>query len=394
MVGQRLSAFEALTVAIHEARRGYGCVAPNPLVGCVILDKDMCFLASGHHARIGGDHAEIAALKVAQRMTGSQEGLEGAHFFVTLEPCAHQGRTPSCAKTLAELKIASLTYAIVDPNPLVSGKGADILKQAGVDVRSVPESSALSTAEKQDVILKAEEVAEIFLHRMRQQEPFVAIKVASTLDGRMALTSGESKWITGEAARNHVHFLRAGYDAICIGRNTFVADNPSLNVRHVEFPHLRNKAVVLDPKGRTLGVLAESNIMLNRAPEDIIIVTERNAVATQTYAQVPSGVHVIEVSCNSVGSFVIAELLSKLLSFGISSLLIEGGAMTYGAFFVQKKAERLHLFQAPTLLGSLHSTAWSAGFGVERMDQKVQLSQVRREIFGNDSYLTGRIRFS
>lgn len=374
-----------MRLAIQEAQRGTGLVSPNPLVGCTILDRDHRFLSVGFHRRVGFDHAEIDALK----QISDRALMEGAHVFVTLEPCAHQGRTPSCAKTLAPFKLGSLTYAVEDPNPLVAGKGAAILREAGVQVRLLSEREDLSLEDRTELREQAEDLAEIFLHNMRTNEPFIAVKVATTLDGKMALTSGESKWITGERAREYVHLLRARYDAVAIGRNTFVADDPSLNVRHASFPEFANKAIVFDPYGKTLSAMAASNLLKVRGPESVyVIVGEGYSVSN------PAGVQLIAVPHSEAAGFAFPEILSALRSRGFQSVMIEGGAQTFGAFFIHEKVQRLHLFQAPKLLGGRHGIAWSAHFGVERMDHQLHLERPERQEFGDDLYWTGRIRYA
>lgn len=382
MMAEKITAARAMRLAIEEGRKGTGFVAPNPLVGCTILDRNFRLLAVGYHRRVGFDHAEIDALKKIE----DRSLLQGAHVFVTLEPCAHQGRTPSCARTLAPLGIASLTYAVEDPNPLVAGKGAQILREAGVQVSLLSERTDLDADEARLLTAEAEELAEIFLHNMRAKEPFVAVKVASTLDGKMALASGESKWITGESSREHVHFLRAGYDAVLVGRQTVMADDPSLNVRHRDFPGFSNKAVILDPRGQTLVHLSKSNLLKVRDPESVFVV-----VSDQTEVSNPLGVRIIRVAMQQPNSFDVKALLQSLKVEGLSSVMIEGGAHAVGAFFSARKVQRLHLFIAPTLLGGRSGLSWSQHFGVEKMADRIRLNDSKRREFGSDLYWTARL---
>lgn len=386
-VGQPLSPSEAMCLAINEGKKGAGFVSPNPLVGCTIVDREHRFLAVGFHGQLGSDHAEVDAIK---KVADSSQ-LSGAHYYVTLEPCAHQGRTPSCAKTIAPLKPASLTYAVEDPNPLVRGKGAAILKESGAKVYLLSEREDISPQERNELIEDAEDLAEIFLHNMRTGEPFISVKVASTLDGKMALTSGESKWITGEKAREHVHLLRVRYDAVAIGRNTFVADDPSLNVRHAKYPQFENKAVVFDPSGRTLMAMAESNLLKARDGSAVFIVTGTAEITMP--ANLPD-IQILRVPLKEDGQFEVKELLSSLKSAGLHSLMVEGGAYSFGYFFNERKVNRLHLFQAPTLLGGQHGLAWSQHFGVDQMSHQVRVERIKTERFGPDSYWSGRVKFS
>jgi diaminohydroxyphosphoribosylaminopyrimidine deaminase / 5-amino-6-(5-phosphoribosylamino)uracil reductase len=383
-IGQRISPAEAMRLAIAEAGKGAGYVSPNPLVGCTIVDREHRLLAVGYHRRVGHDHAEVDALK----QVADSESLKGAHVYVTLEPCAHQGRTPSCARTLSPLELGSVTYAVEDPNPLVAGKGARILSEAGVEAKPLAAREDFPIHERQELIESAEEVAEIFLHNFRHQEIFVAAKIASTLDGKIALASGESKWITGEKAREHVHEIRAGYDAVLIGRNTFVADDPSLNVRHPRFVGVCNKAIVLDPKGRTLESIGRSNLLKVRSPESVIVV-----MAEGEQAENPAGVRVLRVAVREDGTFLTADLLGVLKGEGLTSVLLEGGSGVYGSFFSAGKVRRLYNYIAPSLMGGKYGVAWSAGFGSGTMAEKIRLQRSQRLVLGEDLFWTARVTY-
>ncbi len=376
-----ISTAQAMAIAIHEARKGAGFVSPNPLVGCVILDSNRNLLATGYHHKAGGDHAEIDALK----KLSSPSLVKGGHIYVTLEPCAHQGRTGSCARALAPLKPASVTVAVEDPNPLVAGKGATILREAGIDADLLINRKDLSSTEALDLVEQAEEVAEIFLHNFRAKEPFIAMKVASSLDGKMAYASGESKWITGEAAREHVHVVRAQYDAVAVGHNTFIADNPSLTVRHKNYVDFVNQAIVFDPGGSILGDLANSNILKARDPQNVIVVID-----PKVSIQNPMGVRVLKIPMLDKTGFVIEELMAGLLDLGVTSVLLEGGAKTYGSFIQSGKVRRLHVYLAPILLGGRNGLSWSSGFGGVSMKDRIDLRRVQRQTFGTDEYWTAR----
>jgi diaminohydroxyphosphoribosylaminopyrimidine deaminase/5-amino-6-(5-phosphoribosylamino)uracil reductase len=380
--GQVITPAQAMRLAISEGYKGAGHVSPNPLVGCTIVDRNHRFLAVGYHAKVGHDHAEIDAMK----KVGDDAKLVGAHFYVTLEPCAHQGRTPSCARTLAPLGVSSVSYAVQDPNPAVSGQGAAILREAGVRAELFSSCADVPESERVELTEAAEDLAEIFLHNMRTNEPFVAVKIATTLDGKMALASGESKWITGESARAHVHLMRARYDAMGIGRNTFVTDNPFLNVRHPDYPNFENHVVIFDPRGFTLAALANSNIMKVRRRDSVLVIVDDKLEFTN-----PAGVRLVPTPSEN-GSFSVESILASLKKQGITSLMLEGGAATVGAFFRAGKVQRLHLYQAPTIIGGKHGVAWSSGFGFEKMSQGYRLERCERREFGPDLYWTGRIR--
>lgn len=215
-------------------------MSPNPLVGSVVVDIHGNFLSSGYHEFYGGPHAEVNAV---QGLTNDE--LQGATVFVTLEPCAHEGKTPSCAKMLAKLPLKKVVYGLVDPNPLVAGQGAQIIIDSGIQAELFHTSdSAINEFMHQQL----EQVCEAFLKNFRSKEVFVALKIATSLDGQISLENGESKWITGDEARIYSHYLRACYDMICVGAGTIRKDDPSLDIRH---PSVQKeiKLLVIDPRG-------------------------------------------------------------------------------------------------------------------------------------------------
>lgn len=369
-----LSALQAMLLALQEAQKGAGWVAPNPLVGCVILDDQRRLLAKGCHRKFGGPHAEMNAIgQITQR-----EKLKGAHLYCTLEPCAHLGKTPSCARFLAQLPLASVTYGLIDPNPLVSGKGLAIIRQAGIQVHDLPELKA-----------ELEELAEVFLVNIQYQIPFVALKVAVSLDGQMALRDGSSQWITSETARMHAHELRGIYDAVVIGRKTYELDQPSLNIRFGSFAGKRNKVILIDPNLTTLKTLRSSNIWKTHSPDELIVLTRSGAIKNDAINQWVSGL-------SSDGVMVIQNLeinsaLRQLYQLGISSVLIEGGAWTAGRFLESQLVHRLYLYIAPTLIGGHYGLGWTSQWGVEQLAQKLKLIGPRLKPLGEDFLFTAKI---
>jgi diaminohydroxyphosphoribosylaminopyrimidine deaminase / 5-amino-6-(5-phosphoribosylamino)uracil reductase len=362
----RLTPFEAMLRAISEGHKGAGFVAPNPLVGCVILNSNFEFIAAGYHERVGEGHAEVNALKAVQ----DQSALNGAHIYVTLEPCAHEGRTPSCAKTLAKLPIASVTYGLMDPNPKVSGQGAEILRQAG---KTVEQFTELQT--------ELEELAEIFLMNQRSMRPFVTLKTAATLDGKIAMRDGTSQWITGEAARAHVQCLRGAHDAVLIGTGTFIKDNPRLNSRDPRFKDKRHKVVLLDPEGLTQHLLKGSALLEVRRPEDVFVVT---------HSKEPYDANVTVIAApGNPGEIDLPVLMKDLYTRGMCSLLLEGGAFTYSRFLRERLVDRLSLYLAPKIIGE--GISWTTGFDVTELAQARTLKTQRLEKLGDDIYFTGRL---
>lgn len=383
-LGELVSAERAMRIALREGKKGTGRVSPNPLVGCAVVDRDHRLIAVGHHARVGHDHAEADALRKIQ---GS---VEGTHWYVTLEPCAHQGRTPSCAKTLAPLKPASVTYAVLDPNPLVAGQGARILNEAGVDCRSLSERADIPDSVKSDLIGRAEDLAEIFLHGQRMKTPFVAVKIATSMDGQMALATGESKWITGEVARRHAHMVRARYDGVLIGTGTFVNDDPSLNIRNPKYSDIVNKVVLLDPEGHALSRIMNSNLVKVRPPENVIVIVSHRAdrSAFKNFA-----CRVVEAPVVDDGNFAPNDLLQVLKAEGLASVMIEGGAATIGSFLAEQKVSRVHAYFAPMLIGAKKGLSWTKFFGVGSLQDALRLERSRFRRLGPDLYWTGRLPF-
>ncbi|MGZ3721579.1 MAG: bifunctional diaminohydroxyphosphoribosylaminopyrimidine deaminase/5-amino-6-(5-phosphoribosylamino)uracil reductase RibD [Bdellovibrionales bacterium] len=355
-----------MKLAIEEGKRGAGFVSPNPLVGCVILGREGNIIGKGHHARIGEAHAEVNALESIQDKTQ----IEGAQVFVTLEPCAHEGRTPSCAKTLAKLPIASVSYGLKDPNPLVSGRGAEILRAAGKNVIAY---SGLQN--------ELEELCEIFLMNMREKRPFVALKAAASLDGKIALSDGTSQWITGEPARAHTQYLRGCYDAVLAGAGTFIKDNPRLNSRDLHFATKRSKVILLDPEGITLPLLQGSALLEVRVPEDVYIVTASKRKTDLPIRQL--------VSPLVNGEFDLSVVLQQLYSEKINSIFIEGGAYTYSSFLRQKQADRVCLYVAPKILGD--GITWSAGLTTSSLSDAISLRDMRSEKIGEDFLFSGKL---
>lgn len=358
-----------MRLAIQEAQKGAGFVAPNPLVGCVILSAKGELLSVGHHARVGQDHAEVQALE-AIRDPGL---LKDAQVYVTLEPCAHQGRTPPCAPRLARLPIDKVVYGMMDPNPKVAGKGLEILKAAGKKVETLPELYG-----------ELEDLAEVFLFNQEQGRAFTAIKVATTLDGQMAEANGHSQWITGETAREHAHFLRGCYDALVVGRGTFQADNPSLNIRHPRFAAKTNKVLVLDPQAKALPALMGSKLMQCHAPDHIIWVTAMDATA-------PAGVQIWQVKHDKISGFDWQELTMRAYQNGIHSLFVEGGAVTIGQLLNGKSAQRWYQFLAPDLFGARQGLSVGAAWGHSNLDQRIRLLRPSWRGFGRDLLVSGRL---
>lgn len=325
---------ELMARAIKLAKRGQYTTHPNPSVGCLLV-KNAEVIAEGFTQRVGGDHAEINALK---KVAG--EAI-GATAYVTLEPCSHTGRTPPCANALIKAGVSKVIIAMQDPNPNVSGSGIAMLEAAGIEVITgvlETEARALNLG---------------FIHRMEHKLPFVRVKMATSLDGRTALTSGESKWITGEAARRDVQFWRAKSSAILTGIGTVLADDPSLTVRL--------SASVLDIEGEVrqpIRVILDSQL---RCPVDAkflslpgkTLIYTQHASANSIDALESAGAEVVVMQQHEQGAEMsLRRLLEDLAKREINEIHTEAGAKLCGNLIQQGFANELLLYMAPHLLGS------------------------------------------
>lgn len=377
---------QAFELALTEARKGAPFVSPNPLVGCVILDAQGNFLSKGYHQKYGEAHAEINALKGL-----SLDDLKDAHVIVTLEPCAHEGKTPSCAKTLAKLPIRKVTFGLVDPNPLVAGQGAQILRDAGILAEELKPGDV---ANYESLKYQLEKVCENFLWNFRQKKIFVALKVATSLDGQIALKNGESKWITGPESREFVHELRAQYDAVLVGAGTVRFDNPSLDIRHPQIQK-SNQVVVLDPRGDLLSQLRELKLAQVRPLKQIFWCVDSSLKdqCLQLFPSSESSPQFVFVHLNESGQIDLEQLLGELYQKGLRSLMIEGGGVTASAFLKEGLVNRLWLFQAPLILGAGFGVSWTSALQISSIAQGINLKYLELLSFGQDRCWTGLLNF-
>ncbi|WMP17872.1 bifunctional diaminohydroxyphosphoribosylaminopyrimidine deaminase/5-amino-6-(5-phosphoribosylamino)uracil reductase RibD [Thiothrix lacustris] len=316
--------------ALQLARRGLYTTQPNPRVGCVIV-RDGQIVGEGWHERVGEAHAEVHAL----RMAG--EAACGATAYVTLEPCSHYGRTPPCANALVQAGVARVVAAMVDPNPLVAGKGLQMLQQAGI-------TTAAGLLESE-----ARAINPGFISRMERNRPYIRLKMAMSLDGRTAMESGESVWITGEAARRDVQLLRAQAGAILTGIGTVLADNPSLNVR-LSADELGISGEVRQPTRVVLDSALQFplNAAMLTLPGDILLYT--CSADVQKIAQLEQAG--AKVRCFSGNTLQLSDVMSALVDDGISEVHVEAGATLGGALVEQGFADELVIYLAPHLMGS------------------------------------------
>lgn len=344
--------------AIDLAQQGEGFVNPNPLVGSIIV-KDGKIIGEGYHEKYGGPHAEVNAFNHAT------EDVEGATMFVTLEPCAHYGKTPPCALKIVEKKIKKVIIAKTDPNPLVNMKGIEILKNAGIEV----EYGLMSD--------QVELQNEIFLKYIQTKKPFVSIKYAMTADGKLATKNLDSKWITNEASRAYVHELRNKHMAILVGVNTIIHDDARLNTR-LDKPHRNPIRIIIDPE---LSIPRDAYVIKTATVQPTWIVTKK-------YEQrlVDQGVRIIQMP-----EIDFVQLMDKLGEEKVDSVLIEGGSYTHGKALESGIVDKVYIFIAPKLIGGTKALTPVGGEGVALMSDAYQLKNVKYTPFGDDILMEGTI---
>lgn len=312
--------------AIQLAKQGQYTAKPNPCVGCVLV-RDGHVIAEGWHRYAGQGHAEVEALK-------NTENATGATAYVTLEPCSHYGRTPPCAEALIHAGVARVVIAMQDPNPLVAGRGIALLEQQGIDVVSgVLEADA-------------RQLNQGFITRMLNNKPYVLSKLAMSLDGRTAMASGESKWITSTEARQDVQKLRAASGAVMTGVDTILADDPSMNVRMSNVEVEQPLRVILDSSLRT-PVTAK---LLRLPGRTLILTCSTNIEKTAALQQAGAEVH--EVKANAQGRLDLDVVLSFLATQQVNDVLVEAGSILNGALLEQNLIDECVVYMAPMILGA------------------------------------------
>ncbi len=340
--------------ALKLAEKGAGCVSPNPLVGAVIVKNGMV-IGEGWHQRCGENHAEINAIQSAT------EPIEGATFYVTLEPCSHHGRTPPCAVALAAHRPARVVVGTSDPNPLVSGRGMEILRKGGIETEiGVLEDACL-------------EINRFFFKYIRTRLPFVSLKFAQTLDGRIATASGDSRWISSPSSLRFAHRLRAIHDAVLVGAGTVRADNPKLNCRLARGRDpLR---IVLDSR---LSLPADREIFSDKGRTIVACIAP--ALAKKKDSLEKMGVEVLEIEGENHVS--LPKLLRALGKREITSLLVEGGAGIATAFLKENLVDQLLMIIAPKIVGT--GTSAIGKLGIDKMADALHFSYRKVSRRGDD----------
>ncbi|MBN2208297.1 MAG: bifunctional diaminohydroxyphosphoribosylaminopyrimidine deaminase/5-amino-6-(5-phosphoribosylamino)uracil reductase RibD [Candidatus Coatesbacteria bacterium] len=346
--------------ALRLAKRGLGRTSPNPMVGAVLV-KDGRRIAGGFHARAGDPHAEVVAI------SNSGQSVEGSTLYVTLEPCCHYGRTPPCVDLIVESGISRVVVGCIDPNPLVNGKGIEALQRAGIQVK-------LGVLEDRCRLLN-----EAYFKHITTGLPFVTLKLAQTLDGRIATASGDSKWITSLEARRFVHRLRAQSDVVLVGRKTVEKDDPALTVRHVRpIRPDRPVRVVLDSNLKT-----SPRAKVFTEPGKAVVAATDAAPSEREQAFVDAGVEIIKTPPRN-GKVDLKRLLAALGARGLTSVLCEGGATLAWELVSQRLFDKVIYAVAPKILGGVTSIPSVSGEGFSTVAEAVELDIHSTKRVGSD----------
>ena len=356
-----------MKMALDLAHKGQGYTSPNPMVGAVVV-KDGKVKGSGYHQGIGLAHAEVNAIEDAGAQT------KGATLYVNLEPCNHTGRTPPCTRKILEAGIKRVVVAMDDPNTTAGG-GAVFLKEHGIEV-------LIGVCEE-----PARKLNEAFVKYVQTKRPFVLLKCAATLDGRIATRSGDSKWVTGEKARKFVHQLRHAVDAILVGVGTIHADDPSLTTRLDSGNGLDPVRVVLDTH---LSISPSARILQLDSNSDTILVTSNKVAENKKRAVEKKGVRLIELPVNNDG-IEMQPLLDRLGKMGFTSLLVEGGSRVIASALSSGIVDKILFFYAPKILGGDDGIPICRGPGPELMKDCIRIKNIRVQRFDDDVMIEGYI---
>ena len=349
--------------ALRLAVKGRGRTSPNPLVGAVLIKRGNV-VGEGYHAKLGEAHAEIVALRQAR------EKARGAVLYLNLEPCTHYGKTPPCVPQVIKAGVKRVVIGVEDPNPLVNGRGINALREAGLSVN-------VGVLEKE-----CKRINEAFCKYILRKEPFVVLKVAATLDGKIATRNGDSKWVSGEASRRFVHRLRDQVDGVLVGIGTVLRDDPLLTARIKEGrdPY----RIVLDSQLK----IPEGAKVFESAPSKVILVTTESAPRDKIERLEKRGARVLIVDSRE-GRVDLRSCLCNLGEMGVTSLLVEGGSQINGSFLDEGLIDKFFLFLSPRWMGDPQAFGIFGGRGVSSLEAAVLLKEIRTKRIGEDIIVEG-----
>ena len=357
-----------MRMAIELAKKGAGAVNPNPMVGAVVV-KNGEVIGRGYHKFFGGPHAEVYALEEAGKEA------EGATIYVTLEPCSHYGKTPPCAKKIIDMGIKKCFIGSSDPNPKVAGRGVAMLKEAGIEVV--------------ENVLKEEcdEINQVFFKYIKTRIPYLFVKCGITLDGKIALSNGISKWITNSIAREKVQYYRNKFMGIMVGINTVLTDNPSLTARIEN--GVNPFRIIVDPH---LKINENCKVVKNNEDEKTVIITSQKNLFTEDAENTEIQIKQKRLAEENKVKFIFIDgekfsfrkILEEIGKAGIDSVLLEGGETLISLAFEENAIDGGEIFIANKILGDSGAKPFISGFVREKMDEAIQLTNVKNNIYGEN----------
>lgn len=352
--------------AMELALKAKGKTSPNPMVGAIVV-KNAKIIGEGFHKQAGLAHAEIVALDEAGKKA------KGATLYVTLEPCAHFGRTPPCVDRIIKSGIKEVIVGMVDPNPINNGKGINVLRQNRIKV----ETGFLAE--------ELRKINESFIKYISKRMPFVTVKVAQSLDGKIATRTGDSKWITSDKSRAYAHKIRTQFDAVMVGVNTVLKDNPRLDAW---FSRRHPVKIIVDSQ---LSIPQNANLFSGKSQVIIVTLPVRPGQETENRKLLAAKAKILEVR-EKDGQINLKDMMKKLAQLEITNILVEGGGMLIGSLFDDGLVDKILFFISPKIIGGKESTSSVMGKGVERVEKALRLKETKLRRFGEDVLVEAYVR--
>lgn len=355
-----------INLAMKLALRAKGDTSPNPLVGALVV-KNGRIIGKGYHQKAGLAHAEIIALDEAA------DKAKNSTLYVTLEPCAHFGRTPPCVDRIIKSGVKEVIVGMVDPNPLNNGRGIKILKQNKIKVEA-------GFLEKD-----LRKINGPFIKYVTKRMPFITVKIAQSLDGKIATASGDSKWITSDKSRDYAHRIRRDFDAVAVGVNTVLRDNPRLNSW---FSKGQPKKIIVDSQ---LSTPQDANIFSGGSSVIIATLASRPGQETENRKILAKKAKILEVK-EKAGQINLKDMMKKLAQMEITNILVEGGGTLVGSLFDEGLVDRIMFFISPKIIGGKDAISSVMGKGISRIDNAVRIKDVRIRHLGEDLLIEGAVK--
>lgn len=354
-----------MKLAMKLAAKAKGKTSPNPMVGALVV-KNSRILGWGYHEKAGRPHAEVIALERAGKKA------KGATLYVTLEPCAHFGRTPPCVNRIIKSGVKEIIVGMVDPNPLNNGRGITALKKNKIKVK-------VGFLEAQ---LKKQNA--VFIKYITKRIPFVTVKVGQSLDGKIATKTGDSKWITSDKSRAYAHRLRQNYDAVMVGVNTVLRDNPTLNVW---FSRKQPLKIVVDSQ---LSISQDANIFSRNTEAIVVTLPVKSGQETENRKILSEKAKILEVK-EKAGQVNLKDMMKKLAQLEITNILVEGGGTLIGSMFDEGLVDKILFFVSPKIIGGKEAISSVMGKGISRIDKSIKLKAIKLKRIGEDFLIEGDV---